>query len=173
VVSPEAREWPTPARNEQSLRVLLSGDWVLKARPAHRHPDLAYQRILLEESVRLTRRLDIWHPAKEWFLLAAHGEFWLCNATPRLKTHRDLTSWPQKLVFGLLQTLMTVGLFLKERVTLDPKTRNFGYVEKPWNFYYLDDEVYRYDGMSAILLGQVVTLPLRDLPPSRWGAGGG
>ncbi|HEV55884.1 MAG TPA: metallophosphatase family protein [Phycisphaerales bacterium] len=97
--------------------------------------------------------LGVHHPAKTWFLLRTEdGGSVIANATPRLRPLHQMTTealWPQLLAYVRQMLTLYVRIAADSDLRLDEGLSNFG-VDADGRLFYLDDEVYRWDGFTSL-----------------------
>ena len=140
--------------DRQSLRALISGNWFFKARPEDRGLERTTMRGELSAANRAMTALGIWHPRKTWFLLHDGCDYWLCNATPVLRTIDQAGRWERwRLRWRALALARQVALHGR---CIDLQWCNFGTEKGDGRVFYVDDETYTLDWRR---------LRLRSAPP--------
>lgn len=135
---------------KNSLRLLLSRNWVFKTNAEFTAADLKTVHTHLLTQISHAERLPIWHPQKMWFALDDGQYFWPCTAVPRLTTLRDLTTWEEKSYWWLKMFNLGLNSVISHQISLDINPSNFGFDDRERKLYYLDEEIYTPGEISDI-----------------------
>lgn len=172
LVDNSSEEWDHKVGPDSSTRLLFSQGKVIKTDCTRASGCPAEARAIVADSIRLTRSLGIWHPAKTWFLLHAQGHYWPCNITPLLESVADSLDIDAQQDQGLIKIQFFMKLWskpaswrnwltwhrvitfclkiaIRHKLFMDTSPSNFGCESGRNRLFYLDDELYSFRWSSS------------------------
>lgn len=108
----------------------------------------------VERTLQRERDLDVYHPAKTWFISETPTGSVIGNATPRLVPLHTVGDLDQVTRFTALEPLFKLyfSAAVRHECRLDDGLSNFG-LDESGRVYYLDDDLYPWDDFTALTAG--------------------
>lgn len=153
-----------------STRIFANDRFVVKLKFSFNFKVVEARR-WVNDTIELERVFDIYHPAKTWFLILTDEGAIIANITPMLNPlHEVCENGDRKLVLDLI--LRVVNCYFRVALNhdkrLDEGLSNFG-IDEDCNFYYLDDDIYEWDGFTSICASiSILLLKLDQLEERDW-----
>lgn len=138
-----------------TTQLMVTSQHVIKLRTEYNLP-LKDSRRFIERALEKERSLDIYHPAKTWFLLEQEdGNPLICNITPRLAPLHDPQAM-QRISTEIDFTQMLCTMFRmylriasEHDMGLDISLSNFA-LDRDLRLYYIDDDIYSWDKFTTL-----------------------
>lgn len=175
---PHAVEWkekvgvatPADGSAKATTRLLKTRDWVFKTDVHQRTPDKAGLRARLQRLLVVALQVDLWHPAKCWFLLRTAQGWWPVSACPLLTTIRHAPTWETRIQWWTRMVTFGLEVSLEHGIGLDMNPSNFAFADpQSEQLYYLDDEFYAQHDCFDIAEAVVARIPEEpQAAPEKW-----
>lgn len=153
---PTAVTWRHVFAWKRYMRFLVVAGWVYKCNLAQAESGRERATANAARFIDRSRRLGVWHPRKQWFVVEDGGRYWAANVTPRLPTLAELDGMTPRNPLRLQRWhgrrwQLVLRVLLRHRLLLDSKPTNFGLDWRQARLYYLDDELYAFAGWRDFL----------------------
>lgn len=157
LTDPYSEHWRHRYDWKDYMRIQTVNGWVFKTSEWHCAEKLQTVEKKIMVWKERSKKINIWHPNKFWFILHHGDRYWACNATPRLITLPEIdNSYSEIPGFHYLRykaerTWMFFWTLCRFRFLLDFKEGNFAVDQASGRLYYIDDELYIFDSWRDIL----------------------
>lgn len=132
-------------------RIISSGGYIIKTDISITFETEEKAKHALFKILNITKRVNLSHPDKFFFVLKYNDKFIICSVCPELNTVHSIKDAEKRL--KALSNIVEIGLkaIKTQQVQLDLNPSNFGFegnnIDK---LYYLDDEIYYSHDLKSI-----------------------
>ena len=152
-----------------TTRLLCSGNLVFKT-----HTDLvsANSDSLIEKLYEWDTReqlYKLWHPQKFRFVYFANDKYWLCSATPLMKTVSEVHHWEARSRWWVEMLRIALRSLQIHDVMPDLNPANFGFTAERDVLCYLDDDLIPDAGIGSMAVAIVRRIAAEPpVVPAQW-----
>lgn len=134
-----------------SARLIEVNGYIIKTDITLASENLEKLKKDLSKKCFTSRKLKIYHPSKEWFIIKFEDKYLPCSICKKLYTLHNISDLNKRLEYFLELIKIQLNIIKTHDLELDLNPSNFAYEQTDINtLYYLDDEIYEKADLKSV-----------------------